>query len=57
MLPKHTPKNLHFDLLVGNKIAKIPEGQARLVRTGQKKVFDYTLYAKIKNGNPNAIRR
>ncbi|KAG7371923.1 putative amidoligase enzyme [Nitzschia inconspicua] len=56
-LPTRTPKNNHVNILVGNTIAKIPPSQARLARTGQKKVFDYTLYAKIVGGNQNAIRK
>ncbi|KAG7342839.1 putative amidoligase enzyme [Nitzschia inconspicua] len=56
-LSTRTPKNNHVNIVVGNTIAKIPPSQARLARTGQKKVFDYTLYAKIVDGNQDAIRK
>ena len=50
-------KRLAVDLAVGTQFRKIPPKQARRARTGQKKIFEYTLYAKQLTGAPGAIEK
>ena len=51
------PKTRYVEIAVGNTIAKIPPSKARLARTGQKKIYDYTLYLNQLEGAADAIQQ